>query len=78
MELPNNDNLKARITSENPIQKRRLESVKTSLKLAHELVAKAHTKSHQNNKKLYFRRAKVATSKKTIWFTCTKLPKNLV
>jgi len=59
MEIPNNDNLKAQITSENPSQKRSLENLKASLKLAYKLVARAKQKSHQNNKRLYDRRATV-------------------
>jgi len=59
MEIPNNDNLKARISSENPSQKRSLENLEASLNLAYKLVAKANRKSHQNNKRLYDRRVKV-------------------
>jgi len=59
MEIPNNDNLKARISSENLSQKRSLENLKASLNLAYKLVAKANRKAHQNNKRLYDRRAKV-------------------
>ena len=59
MEIPNNNNLKARISSENPSQKRCLETLKASLNLAYKLIAKANWKSHQNNKRLYKHRAKV-------------------
>jgi len=58
MEIPNNDNLKAQVTSEKPSQNRSLENLNAGLKLAYTLVAKANKKSHQNNKRLYDRRAK--------------------
>ena len=59
MEIPNIINVKARISSENPSQKRSLDNLKASLNLAYKLVAEANRKSHQNNKRLYDRRAKV-------------------
>jgi len=58
MILPNHANLKAKVTAENPDHKQRLESLKSSLKLAYETVAKANKISHQNNKRLYDRKAK--------------------
>ena len=58
MVLPSSDNLKAKISQENPDHKRRLESLKSSLKLAYQAVAKANRTSHLNNKRLYDRKAK--------------------
>jgi len=52
MEIPNNDNLKARISSENPSQKRSLENLKGSLNLDNKLVEEANRKLHQNKKRL--------------------------
>jgi hypothetical protein len=55
--LPGNENLKAKISTENLDHKRRLESLKSSLKLAYKAVARANRKSH-DNKKRYHRKAK--------------------
>jgi hypothetical protein len=57
MILPGNENLKAKISIENPDHKRRLENLKSSLKLAYKAVARANRKSHENNKRLYDRKA---------------------
>jgi hypothetical protein len=59
MTLPNHANLKAKVTEESPDRKQRLESLKSSLKLAYDAVAKANRASHRNNKRLYDRKAKV-------------------
>jgi hypothetical protein len=59
MTLLNRANLKAKVTEENPDHKQRLESLKSTLKLAYDAVAKANRSSHQNNKRLYDRKAKV-------------------
>jgi len=58
MQLPGNDNLKARCPTENSSQDSRLEQLKASLRTAYKLVAKANKSSHQRNKKLYDRKAK--------------------
>jgi hypothetical protein len=58
MVLLGNDNLKAKIASENPDHKRCLENLKSSLKLAYRAVARANRKSHEN-KRLYDRKATV-------------------
>jgi hypothetical protein len=58
MILHSHEDLKARVTEENLAHKRRLENLKTSLKSAYKTVAKANRSSHQNNKKLYDRKAK--------------------
>ena len=58
MQLPGNDNLKARCPTENSNQDSRLEQLKASLRTAYKLVAKANKSSHQRNKKLYDRKAK--------------------
>ena len=63
MENPNNDNLKAWISSEILSQKRSLENLKASLNLAYKVVAKANRKAHLNNKRLYDRIAKFCDSK---------------
>ena len=56
--LPSSDNLKVKISQENPDHKRRLESLKSGLKLAYQAVGKANRTSHRNNKRLYDRKAK--------------------
>jgi hypothetical protein len=61
MEIPNNDNLKARVESGNPDVDLHIRKLKASLKKAYELVAKLNRKSHQGNKNLYDRRAKART-----------------
>ena len=58
MILPSHEDLKAQVTGENLDHKRRVENLKTSLKTAYKTVAKANRSSHQNNKKLYDRKAK--------------------
>ena len=58
MVLPSHDDLKARVTAENLDHKHRLENLKTSLKRAYKIVAKANRSSYQNNKKLNDRKAK--------------------
>jgi len=58
MEIPSNDNLRARVVTENPDLNRWLENLKASLRTAYKLAAKAKQKSHQANKKLYDRKAK--------------------
>jgi len=52
MAEPSRDNLKAKVSKENPDHNRRLASLKASLKLAYNSVNKASRKSHQNNKRL--------------------------
>ena len=58
MQLPCNDNLKARCPNECSSQEHRLENLKTSLRTAYKLVAKANKRSHQRNKDLHDRKAK--------------------
>ena len=59
MTLPSSDNLKARLPKKDSSQDQRLENLKSSLKTAYKLAAKANRKSHQNNKRLYDRKAKL-------------------
>jgi hypothetical protein len=61
MILPSCDDLKAKLSKEreNSDHTRRLDSLKSSLKLAYESVRKANRKSHLNNKRLYDRKAKL-------------------
>ena len=59
MTLPSNDSLRAQFTEENPDHQYQLENLKTSLKLAYKLVNKANRNSHQNNERLYDRKAKL-------------------
>ena len=61
MEIPNNDNLKARIETGNPEVDSHIRKLKASLKKTYELVAKSNRKSHQRNKNLYDCRAKGRT-----------------
>ena len=59
MPLPSSDNLKARVSRENPDHHRRLQNLKASLNTAYKCVNQANKKAHQNNKRLYDRRAKL-------------------
>jgi hypothetical protein len=58
MFLPSTDNLKARLPKDHTDEDLRLENVKSNMRLAYNLAAKANRKSHLNNKRLYGRRAK--------------------
>jgi len=58
MQLPGNDNLKARCVQESTILERRIENLKFSLRMAYKEVAKANRKAHQRNKRFYDRKAK--------------------
>jgi len=59
MLLPTNDNLKAKISKENTSHCQRLENLKTSLKTAYRPVKETNRRSHQNNKRLYDRKARL-------------------
>ena len=59
MVLPNSNDLKAKVPTENSDHDSRLENLKSSLRLAYKLVKKANRKSHLKNKRLYDRRAKL-------------------
>ena len=59
MPLPNSDNLKARVSRENPDHHQRLQNLKASLHAAYKCVTKANKKAHHNNNRLYDRRAKL-------------------
>jgi len=50
--------LKAKFPQDNPSHEQRLENLKSNLKLAYKLVAKANRKSHQRNKQYYDLKAK--------------------
>jgi len=56
--LPSTENLKARLPKDNADEDQRLENLKSNLRLAYKLAAKANRKSHLNNKRLYDRKAK--------------------
>jgi hypothetical protein len=58
MPLPNSDKLKARVSRENPDHHQRLQNLKASLNAEYKCVNKTNKKAHQNNKRLYDRRAK--------------------
>ena len=58
MQLPCNDNLKARCPNECSSQEHRSENLKTSVRSAYNLVAKANKRSHQRNKDLHDRKPK--------------------
>jgi hypothetical protein len=58
MTLPNSDNLKAKISSENSDQHRRLKNLQSRLKLAYQHVGRANRKSYLNNKFWYDRKTK--------------------
>ena len=59
MPLLNSDNLKERVLRENPDHHQRMESLKASLNAAYTYVSKSNKKIHQDNKRLYDRRAKL-------------------
>jgi len=59
MQLPNQDNLKAKISAQPLDHNQSLKSMKASLKLSYKSVRQANRKAHQNNKRLYGRRAKL-------------------
>jgi len=50
MTVANRDNLKTRVTKRSPEQCRRLENIKTRLKLAYKHVDEANKKAHQKTK----------------------------
>ena len=58
MQLPGNDNLKARRVQESTSLDRRIENLKSSLRMAYKEVAKANRKAQQRYKRFYGRRAK--------------------
>jgi len=53
MTLPNSDNLKAKISTENPDQNR-LKNLQSSLKLAYQQVARANKKSYRILHSLFY------------------------
>jgi hypothetical protein len=53
MTLPNNDNLKARVAKQNPVQSRRIENLRTGFKLLHKQMAKAKRKAHKKHNFLW-------------------------
>jgi len=55
MVLPSTENLKARLHTDNKDEHHRLENMKSNLRLAYRLAAKANRKSHLSNKRLYDR-----------------------
>ena len=59
MVLPNSNDLKAKVTKENSDHDSRLENLKSSLRLAYELLKKVNKKSHLKNKGLYDRKVKL-------------------
>ena len=59
MPLPNTDNLKARVSRENPNQHQMLQNLKASLNTSYKCVNQANKKAHQNNERLYDHRAKL-------------------
>jgi hypothetical protein len=59
MTLPSRENLKPQLPKENFSPDQRLENLKSSLRMAYKLAAKANRKSHYNNKRLYDRKAKL-------------------
>jgi len=58
MQLPSNDNLKARCVQESTSLDCRIENLKYSLRMAYKEAAKANRKAHQRNKRFYDRKAK--------------------
>jgi hypothetical protein len=64
MTLPSTDDMKAKLSKEvnNSDHIRRLDNLKSSLKLVYQSVKKENRKSHPNNKMLCDRKAKLRTS----------------
>jgi hypothetical protein len=58
MPLSSSDNLKASVSRENPDHYHKLQNLKASVKSAYKCVREANKKAHQNNKRLYDRKAK--------------------
>jgi len=58
-QLPNQVDLKAKISAQPLDHNQRLKSLKASLNLAYKSVRQANRKAHQNNKWLYYRLAKL-------------------
>jgi len=58
MQLPGNDNLKARCVQEDTSLDRHIENLKTSLRMAYKEVAEANRKAHQKNNRFYDRKTK--------------------
>jgi len=58
MPIPTDENFKAKISKENPSHSQRLEYFKASIRSAYKLVRGANSRSHQNNKECYDRKAK--------------------
>ena len=56
---PYSDNVKLRVAKESLEKSRRLQNLRTCLKLAYKHIAKANKKAHQKNKILYDRKAKL-------------------
>ena len=56
--LPNSDNLKAKISTENPDQNSILKNLQSTLKQAYQQVARTNKKAYLNNKFWYDRKAK--------------------
>jgi hypothetical protein len=76
MSLPSTDDLKAKIPQKTQDQEERLQNLRSSLKLAYSLVAKANRKSHQKNKQYYYRKAKSRRFSVNDLDICTTLPIN--
>ena len=58
MQLPGNDNLKARCVQESMSVDRCIENLKSSLRMVYKDVAKSNRKAHQKNKRSYDCKAK--------------------
>ena len=61
LQIPNQDNLRAKISAQLLHHNKRIKSLKASLRLANKSVRQAKRKAHQNNKRLYNRSAKFRT-----------------
>jgi hypothetical protein len=57
--LHGSENLKAKISVDNPERHQQLANLQESLRKAYKAVAQANKNSHQNNKRLYDRRARL-------------------
>jgi hypothetical protein len=74
MVLPNSNDLKAKISKEDPGHTQRLENLKSSLKLAYKSVAQANRNSHLNNKGYTIAELSCEALRWEIWSICMSRP----
>ena len=73
MQLPGKDNLKTRCVQESTSLDRRIEKLKSSLRMAYIEVAKDNRKTHRSNKRFYDRKPRRNILRKMTWCIFTPL-----